>query len=243
VGRQLTAFSADPDLETADRRRRTHSNASGRRKRARPAEDGRQPELTPDPRRAIQVDEKAKAAQVVREWAEYRAEFPETDSTVRSRRHTVSIARSTREGDRPESIGSGSPTKRERQEMHLDLSYAIRTEERLGAPAAVSGCPTGPCWHVGCRHHVAIEVDGDVTKLNFPGRELRDMKETCTLRVANRGESKKGDPKEIGRPVMTCNEVGEILNLSPERIRQIETEALAKLKASLLRLIPELLER
>jgi len=243
VGRQLTAFSADPDPETADRPRRTHGNTGGRRQRSHSVGPDRQPDLTPDPRRASPVDEEAKAAERARDWAEYRAEFPDRDQQIRSRRHVVSVPRAMREGDRPESLGSGALTKLERAEMELDLAFARATGERIGVSPTTSGCPTGPCWHVGCRLHAGIEVKDDVTKLNFPGRELRDMKETCTLRVANRGESKKGDPKEIGRPVMTCNEVGEILNLSPERIRQIETEALAKLKASLLRLMPELLER
>ena len=54
-------------------------------------------------------------------------------------------------------------------------------------------------------------------KLNFPDLEVWDMAETCALDVADRGG-------------ITLEEVGEILNLTRERIRQVEVKGLGKLR-------------
>ena len=55
-------------------------------------------------------------------------------------------------------------------------------------------------------------------KLNFPDLEVWEMTETCALDVADRGGT-------------TLEEVGAIMNLTRERIRQVEVKALAKLEA------------
>jgi hypothetical protein len=49
--------------------------------------------------------------------------------------------------------------------------------------------------------------------LNFPDKTLDDLKDTCALDVAERGDH-------------TLEEVGEYLNLTRERVRQIETHAM-----------------
>jgi DNA-directed RNA polymerase sigma subunit (sigma70/sigma32) len=54
-------------------------------------------------------------------------------------------------------------------------------------------------------------------KLNFPDKEVWELEETCALDVAERGG-------------ITLEEVGEILNLTRERIRQLEVTALDKMK-------------
>jgi hypothetical protein len=55
-------------------------------------------------------------------------------------------------------------------------------------------------------------------KLNFPDIEVWEMTETCALDVADRGGT-------------TLEEVGAIMNLTRERIRQVEVKGLAKLEA------------
>ena len=55
-------------------------------------------------------------------------------------------------------------------------------------------------------------------KLNFPDKEIWEMEETCALDVADRGG-------------ITLEEVGAIMNLTRERIRQVETRGLLKLRA------------
>lgn len=77
---------------------------------------------------------------------------------------------------------------------------------------------TRPCPHVTCKHHLFLDVSelGTVT-LNFPDVDTIDLKHSCCLDVAADG----------GR---TLEQVGEIMNLTRERVRQIEASALRKLR-------------
>lgn len=75
-----------------------------------------------------------------------------------------------------------------------------------------------PCPFVSCKYHLYIDVHpvrGSI-KLNFPDLEVWEMNETCALDVADRGG-------------ITLEEVGEIMNLTRERVRQVETAGLSKL--------------
>ena len=76
-----------------------------------------------------------------------------------------------------------------------------------------------PCPFVSCRHHLYLEVNEDTgsIKLNFPDMELTELPETCALDVADRGG-------------VTLEEIGEILNLTRERIRQVEARGLERLR-------------
>lgn len=76
-----------------------------------------------------------------------------------------------------------------------------------------------PCPFVSCRHHLYLDVNPDTgtIKLNFPGLEPHELRETCSLDVADRDG-------------VTLEEIGRILNLTRERVRQIETRALLKVK-------------
>jgi hypothetical protein len=75
-----------------------------------------------------------------------------------------------------------------------------------------------PCPYVSCKYHLYIDVHpvrGSI-KLNFPDLEVWEMTETCALDVADQGG-------------ITLEEVGEIMNLTRERVRQVETAGLGKL--------------
>ena len=76
-----------------------------------------------------------------------------------------------------------------------------------------------PCPWVSCKHHLYLDVNPETgsIKLNFPDLEVWEMKETCALDVADRNG-------------ITLEEVGEIMNLTRERIRQVEVRGLLKLK-------------
>jgi len=76
-----------------------------------------------------------------------------------------------------------------------------------------------PCMFVSCKHHLYLDVNPETgsIKFNFPDKEVWEMKETCSLDVADRGG-------------ITLEEVGEILNLTRERIRQVEVKGLNKLR-------------
>ena len=71
-----------------------------------------------------------------------------------------------------------------------------------------------------CKHHLYLDVSArtGAIKLNFPDLEVWEMNETCALDVADRGGT-------------TLEEVGAIMNLTRERIRQVEVKGLAKLEA------------
>jgi hypothetical protein len=77
-----------------------------------------------------------------------------------------------------------------------------------------------PCPFVSCKHHLFLDVSArtGAIKLNFPDLEVWEMSETCALDVADRGGT-------------TLEEVGAIMNLTRERIRQVEVKGLAKLAA------------
>jgi len=76
-----------------------------------------------------------------------------------------------------------------------------------------------PCPWVACKHHLYLDINPETgsIKINFPDLEPWDLKHTCALDVAERGG-------------ITLEEVGEIMNLTRERIRQVEVRGLLKLK-------------
>lgn len=97
----------------------------------------------------------------------------------------------------------------------LDVERPRSRQDCLQGPNAERPCP-----FVSCKHHLYLDVNertGSI-KLNFPDLEVWDLPETCALDVADRGG-------------ITLEEVGVIMNLTRERIRQLETRGLAKLKA------------
>jgi hypothetical protein len=76
-----------------------------------------------------------------------------------------------------------------------------------------------PCPFVSCSHHLALDVNPDtgVIKLNFPNLEIWEMPESCSLDVADKGG-------------ITLEEVGAIMNLTRERIRQVEVGGFQQIK-------------
>jgi sigma-70-like protein len=115
----------------------------------------------------------------------------------------------------------------------IAMKRLTKEELRLGAllyppveeprPHTRGECKDGPrpCPWVSCKHHLYLDVNPETgsIKLNFPDLEVWDMKETCALDVADRNG-------------ITLEEVGEIMNLTRERIRQVEVRGLLKLKMS-----------
>ncbi|MDQ3339317.1 MAG: DNA-binding protein [Myxococcota bacterium] len=76
-----------------------------------------------------------------------------------------------------------------------------------------------PCPWVACKHHLYLDINPETgsIKINFPDLEPWELQNTCALDVAERGG-------------ITLEEVGEIMNLTRERIRQVEVRGLLKLK-------------
>jgi hypothetical protein len=69
-----------------------------------------------------------------------------------------------------------------------------------------------PCPWLGCRHHLALEItESGSIKLAY--EDLDQAPETCSLDIAERGDEQ------------TLEAVGVALNVTRERIRQIEARA------------------
>jgi Sigma-70, region 4 len=88
-------------------------------------------------------------------------------------------------------------------------------------PRTRAECVNGPrpCLFVSCKHNLYLDVNPETgsIKLNFPDKEIWELEHTCALDVAEKGG-------------ITLEEVGAIMNLTRERIRQVETRGLAKLR-------------
>jgi hypothetical protein len=126
--------------------------------------------------------------------------------------------RSRRKRDvRARTISVKRMTKRE-----LEIGRLLYPETGYYKPRTRAECVEGPrpCPYVSCKHHLYIDVSPrtGAIKLNFPDIEVWDMGESCALDVADRGGT-------------TLEDVGAIMNLTRERIRQVEVKALAKLEA------------
>ena len=88
-------------------------------------------------------------------------------------------------------------------------------------PKSRSECVDGPrpCAFVSCKYHLYLDVKDETQsiKLNFPHLEVWEMEHSCSLDVAERGG-------------LTLEQVGAIMNLTRERIRQVEGAGMEKLR-------------
>jgi hypothetical protein len=106
-----------------------------------------------------------------------------------------------------------------REELRIGaLMYPPVDEPRPQTRAECRG-EARPCPWVACKFHLYLDVNPETgsIKLNFPDLEPWELPHTCALDVAERGG-------------ITLEEVGEIMNLTRERIRQVEVRGLIKLK-------------
>jgi hypothetical protein len=87
-------------------------------------------------------------------------------------------------------------------------------------PKTRGDCADGvrPCPYVSCAHHLYLDVSRKTGAFQVNHRDLEswELDETCALDVADRGGA-------------TLEEVGALMNVTRERIRQIEATALRRL--------------
>lgn len=76
-----------------------------------------------------------------------------------------------------------------------------------------------PCPWVGCKYHLFLDINPETgsIKLNFPDVEPWELAESCSLDLAERGG-------------LVLEDVGNLMNLTRERVRQVEVRGLIKLK-------------
>jgi hypothetical protein len=136
----------------------------------------------------------------------------------------LALTREQRRSRRKRAIRGRTISMKRMTKMELSIGKALYPE-RPGVdytrPTNRTECRGGerPCPFVSCQHHLYLDVQRrtGAVKLNFPDLEVWEMNESCALDVADRGET-------------TLEGVGAILNLTRERIRQLEVRALARLE-------------
>ena len=75
------------------------------------------------------------------------------------------------------------------------------------------------CIFVSCKYHLYLDVNPNTgtIKFNFPDLEPWEIPETCALDIADKGGT-------------TLEEIGDLMNLTRERVRQLEAIVLDKIK-------------
>lgn len=128
----------------------------------------------------------------------------ETQETPASRSKTYSLRELQREANRNKQRGI----------------TAEKTPVDDSRPKTRAECAGGerPCLYVSCKYHLYLDVNPSGSlKLNFPDKEPGDMVESCALDVADRGGA-------------TLEEVGALTNVIRERVRQVEDQALERMR-------------
>jgi hypothetical protein len=140
---------------------------------------------------------------------------PDPDAEIeddRRRARTMSRKEMARELRRQRQAGEVNPDE-----------VALRQEIERLRPKTRGQCMNGPrpCLFISCKHHLYLDVNPETgsVKLNFPDKDIWELKYTCALDVADQGG-------------ITLEDVGQIMNLTRERIRQVEARGLLKLRAA-----------
>jgi hypothetical protein len=100
---------------------------------------------------------------------------------------------------------------------------ALIAELAASRPKTRADCVNSPrpCVYVSCKYNLYLDVNPETgsIKLNFRDKEIWELEYTCALDVAEKGG-------------ITLEEVGELMNLTRERIRQVETRGLEKVRVA-----------
>lgn len=102
--------------------------------------------------------------------------------------------------------------------------FPASINEENPRPKTREECVTGrnsqrPCPYVSCKYHLYLDVNpitGSI-KLNFPDKEPDELEQSCVLDIAEMDG-------------ITLEETGELMNLTRERVRQVEEKSLHRLR-------------
>lgn len=114
-----------------------------------------------------------------------------------------------------------APKRLSKREQHEGARLLLDVLDERPKTRGECGNVERPCPFVSCKHHLYLDVNPQTgsMKLNFPDLEPHQLLESCSLDVADRGG-------------ITLEEVGELMNFTRERTRQLEVRALLKLQAA-----------
>ncbi|MGM0597703.1 MAG: sigma factor-like helix-turn-helix DNA-binding protein [Myxococcota bacterium] len=131
----------------------------------------------------------------------------------RKKRRTRRITKS-RVGERPKTILAKTLSKEEKKQSALLDDYMHED-----MPKTRAECKYGyrPCPYVRCKYNLYLHVKNNGSIVQNWKANVCDMTESCALDISERGGH-------------TLDQIGEFLNLTRERIRQLEASALKKLK-------------
>jgi hypothetical protein len=132
------------------------------------------------------------------------------------------LTREQRRSRRKRSVRARTVSVKRMTRRDLEASSRHHTQLQLGKPTTRGECANQerPCPFVSCRHHLYLDVSprtGSI-KLNFPDLEVWELPVSCALDIADAGGS-------------TLEAVGDIMNLTRERVRQLEVTAMSRLEA------------
>ena len=123
-------------------------------------------------------------------------------------------------GEDNEGVDRRRKTLRNRRDLEFKIGGFLYPEA-VTRPAKRAECEVGlrPCPFISCRHHIAVDVNDEAGSLHltWPGVELWNLSASCSLDVAAEG----------GR---TLDEIADVLNVTRERVRQIQAGALVKIR-------------
>lgn len=144
---------------------------------------------------------------------------PELEARQESLERTLDVSRDMQRSRRAREVRSKTISIRRMTKRELLLQrflYPDADDVVAERPATRGECmgTDRPCPFVSCRHHLYLDVleDSGNIKLNFPDLEPEQLGDSCSLDVADRGPS-------------TLERTGELMNMTRERVRQIERES------------------
>ena len=133
-----------------------------------------------------------------------------------------SITREQRRSRRKRDVRARTISVKRMTRREIEIARRNAPPATYDRPLTRAECVNGPrpCPYISCKYHLYLDVSprtGSI-KLNFPDLDPWEMPMSCALDVADSGGS-------------TLEDVGAIMNLTRERIRQLEVKALSKLEA------------
>lgn len=133
----------------------------------------------------------------------------------------VVLTRDVVRSRRKRAVRGASLAARRITRRDLELGRLMYPEDTSSERPKTRGeCEGGvrPCPFVSCKYNLYLDVsDIGSIKLNFPDLEPHELLESCALDVADRDGA-------------TLEEVGDVMNLTRERVRQVERIALATVR-------------